>query len=54
MSDLFQTRHIGTDGDAQQSMLSVLGYDSVEALVSAAVPDSIRVDATRVSALPAP
>lgn len=54
MSDLFQTRHIGTDGDAQQSMLSVLGYESVEALVSAAVPDSIRVDADRVSTLPAP
>ncbi len=60
MSDLFQTRHIGTDGDAQQSMLSALGaaysrdFGTVEALVSAAVPDSIRVDADRVSALPAP
>jgi glycine dehydrogenase len=54
MSDLFQTRHIGTDGDAQQSMLSTLGYESVEALVTAAVPDSIRVDSSRVSALPAP
>ncbi len=60
MSDLFQTRHIGTDGDAQQSMLSALGaayaqdFGTVEALVSAAVPDSIRVDASRVSALPTP
>ena len=54
MSDLFQTRHIGTDGDAQQSMLSALGYESVEALVSAAVPDSIRIAPGRVSALPAP
>ncbi|MDN4615749.1 aminomethyl-transferring glycine dehydrogenase [Leifsonia sp. F6_8S_P_1B] len=54
MSELFQTRHIGTDGDAQRTMLSALGYESVEALVSAAVPDSIRVDGSRASALPAP
>ncbi|WP_314147545.1 aminomethyl-transferring glycine dehydrogenase [uncultured Leifsonia sp.] len=52
MSELFQTRHIGIDGDAQRTMLSVLGHDSVEALVSAAVPGSIRVDPERVSALP--
>ena len=52
MSELFQTRHIGIDRDAQRTMLSVLGHDSVEALVSAAVPGSIRVDPERVSALP--
>ncbi|WP_348788195.1 aminomethyl-transferring glycine dehydrogenase [Leifsonia sp. NPDC080035] len=54
MSELFQTRHIGIDEDAQRTMLSVLGHDSVEALVSAAVPASIRVDTARTSALPAP
>ncbi|WP_230671419.1 aminomethyl-transferring glycine dehydrogenase [Rathayibacter sp. Leaf248] len=39
----FESRHIGTDADAQRTMLAALGYDSVEALVTAAVPESIRV-----------
>ena len=39
----FTERHIGTDTSAQQRMLDVLGYDSVEALVTAAVPESIAV-----------
>lgn len=54
MSELFQTRHIGTDEDAQRTMLAALGHESVEGLVSAAVPGSIRADDDRVSALPAP
>ncbi|MCU1513347.1 MAG: gcvP, partial [Microbacteriaceae bacterium] len=41
----FVDRHIGTDEDAQRLMLTTLGYDSVEALVEAAVPASIQVDA---------
>ena len=45
----FAERHIGTGPDAQASMLEVLGYDSVPALLSAAVPDSIQLtDATSV------
>ncbi|AZZ49236.1 aminomethyl-transferring glycine dehydrogenase [Rathayibacter rathayi] len=49
----FESRHIGTDADAQRTMLAALGYDSVEALVTAAVPESIQVrDLARV--LPAP
>ena len=38
----FTARHIGTDAAAQRTMLDALGYDSVEALVEAAVPASIR------------
>lgn len=60
MTDHFPTRHIGTDGDAQSTMLSAIGaaasrdWSSVEDLVAAAVPDSIRSDGDRLSALPAP
>jgi glycine dehydrogenase len=49
--DHFVDRHIGTDAEAQQTMLAAVGYDSVEELVGAAVPDSIRV-AERLSVLP--
>src|SRR4051812_27565956 len=60
MTDLFPARHIGTDDDAQRTMLSAIGaaasreWASVADLVHAAVPDSIRVDDDRVSTLPAP
>jgi len=43
MSTAFSERHIGTDSSAQARMLEVLGYESVEALVTAAVPESIAV-----------
>ncbi|HEY0258914.1 MAG TPA: aminomethyl-transferring glycine dehydrogenase, partial [Lacisediminihabitans sp.] len=46
----FAERHIGTDPDAQAVMLETIGYDSVEALVGAAVPASIHVDAFRAAA----
>ncbi|MBC7441039.1 MAG: aminomethyl-transferring glycine dehydrogenase, partial [Ramlibacter sp.] len=48
MSQPFTQRHIGTDADAQSRMLALLGYDSVDALVNAAVPASIQVDQFRV------
>src|SRR3954452_149048 len=60
MTDLFPARHIGTDDDAQRTMLSAIGaaasreWASVADLVSAAVPDSIRADSSRRSVLPAP
>ncbi len=38
----FQYRHIGTSADDQQTMLAALGYDSLESLLSAAVPEVIR------------
>lgn len=37
----FAERHIGTDAAAQRTMLDALGYESVDALVEAAVPASI-------------
>ncbi len=49
--DRFVERHIGTDATAQQTMLDAVGYATVEELVGAAVPDSIRV-AERLSVLP--
>ena len=42
MTGEFAQRHIGTDAAAQRTMLDALGYDSVEDLVQAAVPASIR------------
>ena len=49
----FAGRHIGTDAAAQQEMLATLGYDSVAALVEAAVPASIHVRPRETSSLPA-
>ncbi|MDQ1606483.1 MAG: glycine dehydrogenase, partial [Microbacteriaceae bacterium] len=43
----FAERHIGTDAKTQRVMLDALGYPSVDALVNAAVPSSISVDAFR-------
>ncbi|WP_168628016.1 aminomethyl-transferring glycine dehydrogenase [Cryobacterium sp. BB307] len=51
--DAFASRHIGTGEDAQATMLEAIGYGSVEELVDAAVPGSIRTDHTD-TALPAP
>ncbi|MBG6212954.1 MAG: aminomethyl-transferring glycine dehydrogenase [Cryobacterium sp.] len=55
MIQAFTQRHIGTDVDAQSHMLATLGYDSVQDLVSAAMPASIHADLFRQdgdSALP--
>jgi glycine dehydrogenase len=40
--DPFALRHIGPSADDQQVMLKTVGYDSVDDLMNAAVPDSIR------------
>lgn len=53
--DLFATggfaeRHIGTDDEAQATMLAAIGYDSVNQLVGAAVPASIHVEGFRAAA----
>ncbi len=48
----FAQRHIGTDAAAQRTMLDALGYDSVEALVEAAVPASIQVRPRATSDIP--
>jgi glycine dehydrogenase len=49
----FAERHIGTTPDSQAVMLDLLGYDSVEALVTAAVPESIHVQPVAGSVIPA-
>jgi glycine dehydrogenase len=41
--DGFVARHIGPDPDDQREMLNLLGFDSLEALVAATVPHSIRM-----------
>ncbi|SDL84030.1 glycine dehydrogenase [Corynebacterium mycetoides] len=46
------SRHIGPDSAEEQEMLAALGYDSVEALVDAAIPPGIK--ATEPITLPAP
>ncbi|BAU99440.1 aminomethyl-transferring glycine dehydrogenase [Aurantimicrobium minutum] len=57
MSNAFVNRHIGTDSSAQAHMLKQLGYDSIEQLIEAAIPESIHVDQFRAagsSLLPEP
>jgi len=44
----FADRHIGTDAAAQEIMLQAVGYPSVDALMDAAVPRGIRVEAAAV------
>ncbi|HSZ42563.1 MAG TPA: aminomethyl-transferring glycine dehydrogenase [Trebonia sp.] len=39
-SDLFASRHIGPSGEDQQAMLSALGYESLDALLTAALPEN--------------
>ena len=54
MSLPFTARHIGIDDSAQAVMLARLGYDSVDALVRAAIPGSIQLSEThRAEAIPA-
>jgi glycine dehydrogenase len=43
MTESFASRHIGTDSDAQSAMLTALGFDSVDELVTRAVPNAIRL-----------
>jgi glycine dehydrogenase len=38
----FVRRHVGTSAEEQQGMLKVLGYETLDALVDAAVPGSVR------------
>jgi glycine dehydrogenase len=42
MTSPFVSRHIGPDTDAQAQMLKAIGYGSVEQLMDAAIPESIR------------
>ena len=40
--EAFVHRHVGTSEEEQASMLKVLGYDTLDALIDAAVPGSVR------------
>ncbi|ANJ26553.1 aminomethyl-transferring glycine dehydrogenase [Agromyces aureus] len=51
--DAFGRRHIGTTPSDHGIMLAELGYDSLEALMAAAVPTSIRMGEVLNSAIPA-
>jgi len=42
----FLLRHVGTSDEEQAGMLKALGYESLDALIDAAVPDSVRSLAT--------
>jgi glycine dehydrogenase len=48
----FKYRHIGTSLEQQQAMLKSLGFDSIDALMDAAVPGAIRFEG--VGSLPEP
>ncbi|WP_203581358.1 aminomethyl-transferring glycine dehydrogenase [Microbacterium hibisci] len=52
MTGSFSDRHIGTDAAAQRLMLGALGYDTVDALVEAAVPASIHAKPRATSDIP--
>jgi glycine dehydrogenase len=43
-TDLFVRRHMGPRQEEIREMLETVGYDSLDALVSTAVPESIRMD----------
>src|SRR5260370_7495861 len=42
-ADRFAARHIGPTSDDVRAMLAELGYDSLDALIDAVVPDDIRL-----------
>ncbi|ATG55180.1 glycine dehydrogenase (aminomethyl-transferring) [Brachybacterium ginsengisoli] len=42
--DSFVRRHVGTDPDAQRHMLEVLGHESLDEMLAAAVPGTILLD----------
>jgi len=52
MTSAFSTRHIGTDADAQALMLNRLGYDTLEDLMTAAVPGHLRMVEIARSVIP--
>jgi glycine dehydrogenase len=52
MGERFSDRHIGTTVATQRVMLDALGYGSVDDLMDAAVPGSIRLSALGTSVIP--
>ena len=54
MTDQFADRHIGIDSVAQLRMLEAVGYDTVDALMDAAVPSAIRLTEGGPTSIPEP
>lgn len=52
MATPFSVRHIGTDSDQQALMLNRIGFESLEALMSAAVPGHLRMAEIARSVIP--
>jgi glycine dehydrogenase len=52
MGERFSDRHIGTTAATQRVMLDAVGYGSVDELMDAAVPGSIRLSALGASVIP--
>lgn len=50
--DSFVRRHVGTDPDAQRHMLDVLGLDSLDELLSRAVPGTILLEPEKRGVVP--
>ena len=42
--DFFVRRHVGTDSDTQRHMLEVLGYETLDQMIQAAVPSTILLE----------
>ena len=53
-TDLFASRHIGTDAAAQRHMLQTIGYDTTADLMRAAVPTAIQLDRSLADSLVPP
>ena len=51
-ADAFGRRHIGTTPHDHEWMLAALGYDSLDALMTAAVPTAIRMGEVVDSVIP--
>ena len=50
----FVRRHVGPSDEEQEGMLKVLGYESLDELVDAAVPEACGASARSVSLPPSP
>jgi glycine dehydrogenase len=53
IGDSFAVRHIGPTSDDQRAMLATLGYESLDDLLTAALPEDVAAPAS-LAALPAP
>ncbi|GBG27798.1 Glycine dehydrogenase decarboxylating, mitochondrial [Hondaea fermentalgiana] len=52
--DVFQPRHVGPDKNDQAEMLRTIGYDSLESMTAAIVPEDIRSSGQELEGVPDP